>query len=167
MLRIPNLQVKYSPDKVPLYREAEIIGNRFHPRRPKYVALIQNTPSDILRWSVSTDISAKVLPLSTQRNRLRRRWAGAITTALHERGLDSHGKRLPQGREVEGRPLLAGTMEITVHAGYGFDESADVLAKKSGEVVDALLRSGIATQRSPRTGAGDGARMNRWKMQHA
>lgn len=151
-VKIPDLKLRFSPDVVPMYREAEIIGSKFHPRRPKYVALIANTPPDILRWTVSTDLCAKVLPLSTQRYRLRRRWTGAIITALRERGLDSKGRMLMQDEREKSEPKLRGTLEITVYAGYGFEEPADVLAKKSGEVVDALLKSGLVMQTPGKSG---------------
>lgn len=111
---------------------------------------------------VSTDLCARALPLSTQRFRLRRRWTGAIVTALRERGLDRKGRLVGRdgGREERVQaPVLRGTVEITVYAGYGAEQSAGVLARQAGCVVEALMKSGLVVQ-TPGNGKG-GVKMDR------
>lgn len=150
-VRVPRLKIRYSPEKVPLFREAEVLSNQFHPRRPKFLAQFESVPSDILRWVVVTDVSTKTLPLSTQRVRLRRRWSAAIIEALRQQGMNIKGWKLSSGQYEEDKdkdavPILKGTMEVVVFEGYGHDETAETLVRHSAQIVQALLRARNSTR---------------------
>lgn len=105
-----------------------------------------------LKWSFNANRSKKALDLSCQRNRLRRRWAGAFTRALGRAGLDGKGRvrreMVGSGGSGGARGGLHGTLEVQITRGAGWEEETKVLER----MMEGLV--GVLVQRA-RRGAGE------------
>jgi len=104
---------------------------------------------DVLRWRVITHTSAKLLPLSTQRNRLRRRWSSAIIASLGKHGLAHDGKvrRKDALTMMQGAQELGGTLEVLIRQAYGWELTPAAMREQSDKIIDSLLKSGLGTRR--------------------
>lgn len=146
---VGSLQINYTPTRA-LYRvENDALRSNQIVKRLIVAKRLDNTPSDILRWKVVSHIASKHLPLSTQRNRLRRQWTSAFTEALRRQGIRADGRA-----QQEGARGLVGTLEILTQNAYGFDHSPEKLASEADKIVDALLKAGTGAPHRTYNGGG-------------
>lgn len=143
----PGLVVNYSP-AVALFRmERDWLQGPNTIDQLKVEDNISRARPDELRWCVITNTSVKSLPLSSQRNRVRRRWVAAFRESLRKQGLRGDGKRDTSLVELPHTPEMAGTLELVVLEGYGLVEGPEVLRERTDKVVRALLQFGVGTRR--------------------
>lgn len=142
-----GLRVNYHPTLALFRVEEELIRSTNTVLQLKAKDRFSQAKPDELRWRVITHTSAKTLPLSTQRNRLRRRWAAAFEQSLKRQGLGHDGKKAASQVNMPHTPEIVGTLELVIFEGYGFDEAAEELLKQTNHVVQALLRAGEGTRR--------------------
>ena len=104
---------------------------------------------DILRWRVVTHTSNKLLPLASQRTRLRRRWSSAILASLATHGLDVRGKLHAKDKlsRTAGVTELGGTLEILVLKAAGWDMAPEKLQGEADKIISSLIRAGMHTRR--------------------
>lgn len=143
-----GLAVLYSPTKALKQSEQQKLFNKSIVDVLKIPHRIEQSPADVLRWSVMANTSRKALPLAVQRNRLRRQWAGAFVTALRSHGMNSDGSPLP-GHSTR----LAGTLELVIYHAQNWGAPPEQFAEDAGKVVDALLRE----YQKPNQQAGSGS----------
>lgn len=142
-----GLRVNYHPT-LALYRvEEELIRSTNTVLQLKAKDRFSKAKPDELRWRVITNTSSKALPLSTQRNRLRRRWAAAFQQSLKRQGLGHNGKKAASQVNMPHTPEIAGTLELVIFEGHGFNEAAEELLRQTNHVVQALLKAGEGTRR--------------------
>lgn len=139
--------VNYSPT-IALYRmEGEMLRGANVVQQMKVEEAVSRARPDQLRWCIIVNTCLKALPLSTQRNRLRRKWASAFRDSLKKQGLDRNGKREAAHIDMPHTPEVAGTLELVIFQGYGFEESGEELRERTDRVVQALLQVGQGTKR--------------------
>ncbi|KAK5954477.1 hypothetical protein OHC33_004199 [Knufia fluminis] len=145
------LQVNYFPSVALFHTDAAELNSNNSVKRLLCRNALQEAQrqSDRLRWKVVTHTSLKLLPLATQRNRLRRRWSSAIVAALRKHHLDAYGRLLKNTGmgQMQAAQELGGTFEVMVHHAHGFDLEPTVLQNHADLVVDALMKSGLGTRR--------------------
>lgn len=143
----PGLIVNYSPT-IALHRmEAEMLKGPNVVQQMQVEAKISQARPDELRWCIIVNTCLKALPLSTQRNRLRRKWAAAFQDSLKKQGLAKNGKREMSQAHMPHTPELAGTLELVIFHGYGFEEDARELRERTDKVLQALFKFGQGTRR--------------------
>lgn len=146
-----NIQVNYSPTVALFGQDAtDLVSNNAVRRLSTRNAVDKaHLRPDVLRWRVVTHTSAKLLPLSTQRNRLRRRWSSAIIASLGKHGLTHDGKlrRTDALTMMQGAQELGGTLEILIRQAYGWELTPAKMRVQSDRIIDSLLKSGLGTRR--------------------
>lgn len=143
-----GLRINYAPSLALHRSEHELLQNSNIVRQMQIEDEVSQANPDELRWRVITNTSLKALPLSTQRNRLRRRWKAAFQQSLKKQGLARNGKKDASQIHMPHTPELAGTLELVIFEGYGFDEDARELTDQTNKVVRELLRAGEKTRRT-------------------
>lgn len=101
----------------------------------KILDRLSQIPPNTLRWTVVSNTSRKALPLATQRNRLRRQWAGAFVTALRSRGMKSNGQPI-NGQH----PTLSGTLEMVIFNAQNWGAPSALFLERTTKTVDELLK---------------------------
>ncbi len=146
-----NLQVNYFPGVALFRRDADALTSNNAVKRIRSLDTFHKAQlrPDVLRWTVVTHTSNKLLPLSTQRNRLRRRWSSAIVAGLRKQHLGRDGKLLGNSEmsKMQGVQELGGTLEILVHAAHGWDMESIEMQKQADAIIDGLLKAGLGTRR--------------------
>jgi len=144
-----DLQVSYFPGVALFRQDANNLTSNNPVKRLRSKDILDKAQlrPDALRWKVVTHTSSKLLPLSTQRSRLRRRWSSALIGSLRKYHMGPDGKLLEKKdlSRMSGVEELGGTLEILVHRAYGFDLRPADMQKDTDKLIDALLRSGMAT----------------------
>jgi len=146
-----HVMVNYSPTVALFGQDTIDLGSNNTVRRlttRKALDKAQLRPA-VLRWRVVTHTSAKLLPLATQRCRLRRRWSAAILASLGRHGLDCHGKlRTPDALSMmQDAQELGGTLEVLIRQAYGWELTPAEMRQQSDRIIDSLLQSGLGTRK--------------------
>lgn len=127
--------------------ESEVLASNNIAKQARLENTFSQVKPDELRWMITPNASVKALPLSTQRNRLRRRWAAALRESLKRKGLDNRGRRLASQMHMPHTPELLGTLEIVIYEGYGFEELTEELVFQTDRIIECVARARQATKR--------------------
>ncbi|ETN40612.1 uncharacterized protein HMPREF1541_04889 [Cyphellophora europaea CBS 101466] len=111
----------------------QVRDNPYYPGRAKMDSWLEVVPKDTLRWHVTTRPSASVLKKTVQRNALQSKWYKLFCQALWDHGYTREGRK--QNTWEKG---LAGTLELIVIKGAGWDESEEVVLGQCSKIVAAV-----------------------------
>lgn len=148
-LSLKNVQANYFPGVALFGRDADDTTSNNAVKRLLARNAVDKAQPDVLRWKVVTHTSAKYLPLSTQRNRLRRRWSSAIIASLGKHNLRPDGKLRDRSdlSVMKGVQELRGTLEVLIHQGQGFEMEPEQMQMQTDKIVEGLLKTGLGTRR--------------------
>jgi hypothetical protein len=127
-------RVMYAPTVSPFYREFEAVQSPLNPSHAKICDRLAIAPPDALRWHVSANSSAKLLPKGFMRSAVTRRWKHAFREALKQQGYTVDGYQRETGKRG-----LSGTVELsTGSGGIALDVSMEALIQQCKKVVSFI-----------------------------
>ena len=133
---VPDLTISYHPSPHALFfNEKSAIDRALDVEGLKIREKIASVPLGTLRWKFQPNTSVGKLPLSTQRQKLRKKWNHAFKKALSRSGMREDG-RVKDKNFIGG---LEGTMEVAILNGCGYLLDEEELNKQAILIVKVLL----------------------------
>lgn len=152
---VRDLTILYFPGVALFQKQREDLEGNNSVKRTLIAAEIDKKREQIdrLHWRIIAHTSSKLLPLATQRNKLRRKWTAAMIISLRKRGLGFDGSRYT-GKSADGLVAAArdvqelyGTMEVLVHNAAKFGCPTEEIVQSTDKIVDALIVGGTGTRK--------------------